>query len=82
MCCYPDNAVCEGTGCPITVDPHAASHTAQLLQRLRREMKAKIDEAVEERILTALLGDVAADTRNSFRALYRCGAEGRSVAAH
>ncbi|EFN57346.1 hypothetical protein CHLNCDRAFT_56057 [Chlorella variabilis] len=42
-------------------------------QRLRREMKAKIDEAVEERILTALLGDVAADTRNSFRALYREG---------
>jgi hypothetical protein len=38
---------------------------------MRREMKAKIDEAVEERILAALLGDVGADTRSSFRALYR-----------
>lgn len=43
-----------------------------LLQRLRRESKAKIDEAVEERILSALLGEGAPpDTRSSFRALYR-----------
>ncbi|KAI3438396.1 hypothetical protein D9Q98_000828 [Chlorella vulgaris] len=43
-------------------------------QRLRRESKAKIDEAVEERILSALLGEGAPpDTRSSFRALYREG---------
>lgn len=41
-------------------------------QRLRKEMKKAIDEAVEERILNALLGDAAdADTRSRFRMLYR-----------
>lgn len=48
-------------------------------QRLRREMKAKIDEAVEERILSALLGDVSPETLASFRALYRW--ERREVSA-
>jgi hypothetical protein len=34
-------------------------------------MKKAIDEAVEERIITALLGDVSPDTKASFRSLYR-----------
>lgn len=43
-------------------------------QRLRREMRRAIDEAVEERILAALMGEsAAADTKNSFRQLYRDG---------
>ena len=43
-----------------------------LLQRLRKDMKRAIDEAVEERILTALCGETASqDTKNSFRDLYR-----------
>ena len=47
------------------------SPSPALLQRLRREMKKAIDEAVEERIITALLGDVSPDTKASFRSLYR-----------
>ena len=40
---------------------------------MRREAKAAIDEAVEERLLAALVGDVpGADTKSAFRTLYRC----------
>lgn len=42
-----------------------------LLQRLRQEMKRAIDEAVEERLLEALLGPAADDTRETFRTLLR-----------
>ncbi|KAL4448003.1 hypothetical protein ABPG75_005222 [Micractinium tetrahymenae] len=43
-------------------------------QRLRREMKKAIDEAVEERILTAMVGENALpDTKKGFRDLYREG---------
>lgn len=53
---------------------HPPSHAplSHRPQRLRKEMKKAIDEAVEERILNALLGDAAdADTRSRFRMLYR-----------
>lgn len=44
-------------------------------QRMRRDHKAAIDAAVEERIITALVGDHAGeDTKRSFRSLYRDGA--------
>ena len=40
---------------------------------MRREHKAAIDAAVEERIVTALVGEHAgAETKTSFRKLYRC----------
>lgn len=43
------------------------------VQRLRKEMKKAIDEAVEERILNALVGETAdPSTRRQFSALYRC----------
>ena len=43
--------------------------------RLRREHAAAIDRAVEDRVLTALVGEHAgADTKESFRQLYRDGA--------
>lgn len=45
----------------------------RLVQRMRRDHKAAIDAAVEERIVTALVGEHAGeDTKRSFRSLYRC----------
>ena len=41
---------------------------------MRKEMKAAIDEAVEDRIITALLGEASSpETKRSFKALYRWG---------
>ncbi|KFM26355.1 ATP-dependent protease ATPase subunit HslU [Auxenochlorella protothecoides] len=42
-------------------------------QRMKREAQAAIDAAVEDRIISALLGEnVTQETRSSFRELYRC----------
>lgn len=59
---------------PWLADECQASVPTHSVQRLKREAQAAIAAAVEERILTALVGEHASlETRNSFRELYRCG---------
>lgn len=56
---------------PTPTTPHTFSPPC-CAQRLRREMKDKIDQAVEDRVIQALLGDtVDSSTEASFRYLYK-----------